>query len=401
MSGQQQSYIYYFNEDNAGNFSPDTYEWVSIDTTAPVTTATLGGTLSGGIYHSAVQVSLNATDTGGSGVQYTYYQLDGGATTTYSGAAFTATALGSHTVKYWSVDSAGNTEATKTTTFTIATAPGALSTPAPGTVLAGSSVAFTWTPGYGVQSYQLNIGTLGVGSTDVYSSGHTSALSASVTGIPTYGQKLYARLWSEIGGVWSTADYTYTEAGSPLLAALTSPAPSSVLPGANVTFTWTVGGGVKSYQLELGTLGVGSSNVFNSGHTPALSVNVTGIPTYGQKIYARLYSESDAGIWSTVDYLYTEAGSPVPAVLTTPAPGSTLTGSTATFKWTAGGGVVSYQLNLGTTGVGSSNLYTSGHTTATSAAVTGLPTTGVKIYARLYSDIAGTWSSIDYTYTAQ
>ena len=33
ISGQQQSYIYYFTEDNAGNFSAETYEWVSIDLT--------------------------------------------------------------------------------------------------------------------------------------------------------------------------------------------------------------------------------------------------------------------------------------------------------------------------------------------------------------------------------
>jgi hypothetical protein len=36
-----------------------------------------------------------------------------------------------------------------------------------------------------------------------------------------------------------------------------------------------------------------------------------------------------------------------------------------------------------------------------SASVTGLPTNGTKIYARLYSYIAGAWTSVDYIYAAQ
>jgi hypothetical protein len=51
--------------------------------------------------------------------------------------------------------------------------------------------------------------------------------------------------------------------------------------------------------------------------------------------------------------------------------------------------------------VGSSNLYNSGGTTATTETVSGLPTTGVKVYVRLYQMINGVWQSTDYTYTAQ
>jgi hypothetical protein len=262
-------------------------------------------------------------------------------------------------------------------------------------------VTFAWTTGSGVTQYQLQLGTTGVGSYNVFSTGHTTATSAAVTGVPTFGVTLYARLYSQIAGVWSSIDYTYTEAGSPVLAVLSTPAPGSVLSGANVTFTWTSGGGVKAYQLELGTLGVGSSNLYNSGHVFGLSANVTGIPTFGTKIYARLYSDTYSGVWESVDFTYTEAGAPVLAALTSPAPGSTLAGSSATFSWTAGGGVSDYQLNLGSTGVGSTNLYNSGHVTALSANVTGLPTTGVKIYARLWSFANGAWKSVDYTYTAQ
>ncbi len=48
----------------------------------------------------------------GSGIRATYYAIDGGATQTY-GEPFTADlSTGVHTITYWSVDLAGNEEAT-------------------------------------------------------------------------------------------------------------------------------------------------------------------------------------------------------------------------------------------------------------------------------------------------
>ena len=76
-------------------------------------------------------------------------------------------------------------------------------------------------------------------------------------------------------------------------------------------------------------------------------------------------------------------------------------GSSATFTWTAGSGVAQYDLYVGTTGVGSSNIKVSGAQTALTYAVTGIPTTGGTLYVRLLSLINGTWQHIDYTYTEQ
>jgi hypothetical protein len=115
---QGRNYIYYFSQDNAGNSSLEPYQWVDIDETAPVTAASLTGSLVSGTYYSAVQVALSATD-GLSGVKSTSYQLDGGAVTTYT-APFSISALGTHSVKYWSVDVAGNTATALTVAFKIA-----------------------------------------------------------------------------------------------------------------------------------------------------------------------------------------------------------------------------------------------------------------------------------------
>ena len=72
-----------------------------------------------------------------------------------------------------------------------------------------------------------------------------------------------------------------------------------------------------------------------------------------------------------------------------------------TFSWTAGTGPAAYELWLGTTRVGSQNLYDSGATKATTVTVSDLPTNGVTVYARLWWEIDAVWKSADYTYTAQ
>jgi List-Bact-rpt repeat protein/fibronectin type III domain protein/NHL repeat-containing protein/galactose oxidase-like protein len=84
-----------------------------------------------------------------------------------------------------------------------------------------------------------------------------------------------------------------------------------------------------------------------------------------------------------------------------PAPGSVLRGSSVTFAWTIGTGVTKYDLWLGLTGAGSSDLYTSGWLTAptTSTTVTSLPAKGATVYARLYSTIGGKIQYNDYTFT--
>ncbi len=277
--------------------------------------------------------------------------------------------------------------------------PAALTSPTPGSALTGSSATFTWTTGISASFYSFHLGTTGPGSANLYNSGNTTALSATVNGLPTNALPIYARIYSWIDGAWQTNDYTYTASGVPTPAALTSPTPGSALTGSSATFTWTTGISASFYSFHLGTTGPGSANLYNSGNTTALSATVNGLPTNALPIYARLYSWIN-GAWQTNDYTYTASGVPTPAVLTTPTPGSTLSGSSVTFGWTAGTSVSMYSFHLGTTGPGSADLYNSGNTAALSATVNGLPTNGTTIYARIYSWINGAWQTNDYTYTA-
>jgi hypothetical protein len=379
------------------------YTYTEAGTSAPaaLTSPTPGSTLTGssvtfawsaGTSVTAYQLCLGTTGVGSCNL------YDSGSTTATSAKVTGLPTLG-QTIYATLGSEIGGVWQYANYTYTEAGAiPAALISPTPGSVLPGSSVTFTWSAGTGPTAYQLWLGTTGVGSQNLYNSGSTTATSANVTGLPTYGQTIYASLGSLIGGVWQYAYYTYTEAGTPVPAALTSPTPGSTLTGSSVTFAWTAGTGPTAYQLWLGTTGVGSQNLYNSGSTTATSASVTGLPTYGQKVYATLGSLI-GGVWQYAYYTYTEAGTPAPASITSPAPGSTLPGSSVTFTWTAGGGPTAYQLWLGTTRVGSQNLYNSGATKATTVTVNSLPTDGVTLFARLWSLLNGTWQSIDYTYT--
>jgi glucose/arabinose dehydrogenase len=98
-------------------FEPDEVECAE-DTQPPTTTALINGTAPVPSYEGPVEVTLEADDEGGSGVDTTLYALDGGAFEEYGGP-LTVTGVGDHTVDFYSTDLAGNQEETRTVSFEI------------------------------------------------------------------------------------------------------------------------------------------------------------------------------------------------------------------------------------------------------------------------------------------
>ena len=133
------------------------------------------------------------------------------------------------------------------------------------------------------------------------------------------------------------------------------------------------------------------------GITTGLSTTISGLPTDGHTLYVRLYKLQR-------QYLVSTARTPAPQRRPTklrspdPANGSTLSGSTVTFNWTAGTGAISYQLWVGST-VGGHDIAV-GITTGLSTTISGLPTDGRTLYVRLYSYNGSTWTFSPYTYKA-
>ena len=97
--------VEYYSVDKRGNVESATSTMVRIDDTAPASSSDIDEAWQSG----PVTVTLAATDNGYSGVQNTYYTIDGGAPETYT-APFEIALEGTTTVEYWSVDIVGNTE---------------------------------------------------------------------------------------------------------------------------------------------------------------------------------------------------------------------------------------------------------------------------------------------------
>jgi uncharacterized protein YkwD len=87
------------------------------------------------------------------------------------------------------------------------------------------------------------------------------------------------------------------------------------------------------------------------------------------------------------------------AAITSPAAGSTLPGSAATFAWSAGSGALEYFLYAGAS-AGSNTYYGQSAGLNGSATVTTLPTNGSTVYVRLWTRFAAGWQYTDYTYHA-
>jgi hypothetical protein len=132
---------------NAGQVTSVTSAPVLVDTTSPVTTITLNpaspnGT-NGWYDGTSPTFTLSATDAGGSGVETTYYEIDGGPASLYPGSAVTIPNGATQAVTYWSVDNAGNVESAHTTAaLSIDTAgpTGSTTAPAANATVSGSAV---------------------------------------------------------------------------------------------------------------------------------------------------------------------------------------------------------------------------------------------------------------------
>jgi hypothetical protein len=138
ISTQEVAGLVAFSKDVAGNFSPVVDKILAIDYTAPATTAGFSGVLASGAYDNSVTIVLKATDNL-SGVQTTYYTLDGGAKTAYTGS-FQVASIGAHTLDFWSVDYAGNVEKTNVLTFHIVSSTTTVLTPSPNPSVNGQTV---------------------------------------------------------------------------------------------------------------------------------------------------------------------------------------------------------------------------------------------------------------------
>jgi len=182
---------------------------------------------------------------------------------------------------------------------------------------------------------------------------------------------------------------------NPSVAVITAPTKGSTLTGNSAMFTWTKQTGATSYQIWVGTT-AGAKDITTVGSN-GLSATAGSLPTNGITLYVSLYAYVN-GVWTVKDTATYKAGNQTKAVITNPTKGSTLTGSSATFTWSAETGATSYQLWLGT----AAGLHDISSTGTSALTVTvAVPTNGSQVYVTLQGFANGVWAVQDTaTYTA-
>src|ERR1035438_10257045 len=203
-------------------------------------------------------------------------------------------------------------------------------------------------------------------------------------------------LWTRSRGAYAWP----LPSGPENLAVMTTPAPGSTFTGTTVTFDWTAGGASSAYWLDLGNV-AGGNQYYQSGNLgTALTTTANGLPSDGSTVYATLYSLV-GGQWVANAYTYTAFNSSNGlGVITSPTPGTTLSGNQATFTWSAGTGATAYWLDIGSA-PGGNQYYQSGNLgNVLTTTVYSLPADGSIIYATLYSYVGGQWLSTTASYTS-
>ena len=292
---------------DASNDILDVTDTITLDTTAPTTTATPSVT---GWTNGPVTVTLAADDGSGSGVAATYWKIDGGATQTYSAGNKPQLTSSAQTLSYWSTDEVGNSETPHTLQAQInTTAPTTTATPSvtgwtngPVTVTlaaddgSGSGVAATYWKIDG-------------GATQTYSAGNKPQLTSSAQTL----------------SYWSTDEVGNSETPHTLQAQIDTTAPTttatpSVTGWTNGPVTVTLaaddgsGSGVAATYWKIDG---GATQTYSAGNKPQLTSS------------ARTLS-----YWSTDEVGNSETPHTLQAQIDTTAPTTTATPSVT--GWTNG-----------------------------------------------------------------
>ena len=284
--------------------------------------------------------------------------------------------------------------------------------PANSSTLPPGNVTFAWdssgsnlnppAPDYGATAYWLDVGKE-KGGDEYYDSGSLpiTTFTLTVTSLPSDGSPVWARWGYLVNGQWQHSDFSYTAYnGVGAGGVLVTPTPNSTLTGNSAVFYWSEGSNATAFQLDVSAIAPGGNEIYQSGNLGEVSSTaVNGLPTNGAPVYVTLWSQVN-GVWLHSAYTYTAYNAVSgEATMISPLPGSgPLSGSSATFSWTAGSGATDYWLDVSAVAPGGNDVYQSGATTKQSLTVNGLPTSGT-VYVTLYTLLGGQWFGVPYTYS--
>jgi glucose/arabinose dehydrogenase len=189
--------------------------------------------------------------------------------------------------------------------YTAAMIAPAITSPSPGSTLAGRSVSFSWTAnGESVAEWWLYFGST-LGGLDIADSGSLGSSTGITVNVPTDGRQVHVRLWYRVGAQWRSRDFQYTAAL--IQPAITAPSPGSTLAGSSVLFSWTSNGfPVTEWWIYAGSAPGGKEYLDSGSLGAALQATLSGLPVGGSIVHLRLWYRI-AGLWQFSDFTFTAA----------------------------------------------------------------------------------------------
>lgn len=303
-------------------------------------------------------------------------------------------------VRLWSQIDGSWTDNFTDTTFKAANAASSakiaeMVSPIPNSAMPGPAVTLSWSSGSSVTRYWLAVGSTR-GGTEYFGADVGTVRSQTVSNLPTNGSTVFVRIWSLINATWTGnyQDVTYAAATAAGIATMASPAPGAILAGRTVTFTWTKGTGVSAYWLAVGKT-PGGIEYFGANTGTATSITVSNLPADGSTVQVRIWSQLGS-TWTNnyQDATYkasTASSQPAIAQMQSPAPGSTLPGSSATLQWSPGSDAVAYWLCLGST-PGGTEYFGANVGLNVSQTIHNLPSNGGTVHVRIWTQIGSVWT---------
>ena len=262
--------------------------------------------------------------------------------------------------------------------------------PANGATNADLSQPIQWTTVANAQAYYLYVGST-LGANDLVNTGEILQTSYATTNLPITGQTVYVRLYTEFGGVWRSADSTFT--GPALAAVLTYPTVGAQGVTSGIPFTWNAIPNADGYFLYIGAT-PGAQDASSSGEVHATAYSPAFLPLY-TTLYARLYTEV-GGVWRPAPDVAFVSGS-LAAQIILPVSGSMGVQPNQPFEWTTVTGAQGYRLVVASTADGN-DIIDTGTIQGTTYTAALLPVDRI-LYGRVYTLINGTWQYDDTVFT--
>ena len=249
------------------------------------------------------------------------------------------------------------------------------------------NIPIQWTSAPGAQAYVLYVGTT-PGAKNLVETNEFLQTSYTAANLPP-NQTVYARIWTEIAGGWYYTDETFFV---PSRATFISPTNGASNVNLTPAFQWTSAPGAQAYVLYVGTT-PGASNLVQTNEFLQTSYTASNLPA-GQPLYARIWTEI-GGSWYYSAMSFT--GAPSIAALVAPVNGATNVSPSTTFQWTSVPNAQAYYLYVGTA-VGTKDVVDSYETQLTSRVAANMPANRM-LYSRIWTELNGTWTYNDSTFT--